>query len=202
MLKKKIVLGMLSTTMVSLLSVAPVHAVTGNTDVTYKAGTSGPVDPIDPQNPENDPNNWIVYYPKTVTLNDNNKIEKGKYQSEKTKGKQLQFKVKQSIQGTDGNDDVNEHNVGRGIKVKASAENDVWDASSSDIKMKNSNSIAQNVIMGIGNDTALINKGDDLLTLTHNSNDQKAYGVLTNTAGAKDGLDYTTKLTFTFEKQN
>ena len=44
----------------------------GTTEFSYTPGTAGPTVPVNPADPENDPNNWIVSYPRSIVLMDNN----------------------------------------------------------------------------------------------------------------------------------
>ena len=177
----------------------------GTTEFSYTPGTAGPTVPVNPANPENDPNNWIVSYPRSIVLMDNNEAgETDDATAAKNVGQGLNFDVKQRVPGTDGNQ-VTDKNVGKGITIKPSATG--WD-SGNDIKLKDKvsptpNEVTMNLIDAgnAGTHNYLIPNGT-LATLTHTNDTTTGYAVLKygSVDSAIEGNTYTGNVTFKFEK--
>lgn len=183
---------------------------TGTTEFTYQPGTAGPTDPINPADPENDANNWMVSYPRTIQLMDNNEAGKGANgATAKAVGKQLPFHIYQQVPGENG-DQINSKNVGQGIKITATASSDTaWTNSSPDIKLTSAESdeVIMNLISADGKSNAYVNKGGEIDTFTavaggavHDTTN--GYAVLKNGSveTAIEGAVYSGTVTFTFSK--
>ena len=178
----------------------------GTTEFSYTPGTAGPTVPVNPADPENDENNWIVSYPRSIVLMDNNEAgESDDATAAKDVGQGLNFDVKQRVPGTDG-DQVTAANVGRnGIAIKASA--DGW-ASGNDIKLKDKvspkpNEVIMNLIdAGNAGTHTYLNPDGTLATLTHTNDTTTGYAVLKygSVDSAIEGNTYTGNVTFKFEK--
>ena len=178
----------------------------GTTEFSYTPGTAGPTVPVNPADPENDENNWIVSYPRSIVLMDNNEAgESDDATAAKDVGQGLNFDVKQRVPGTDG-DQVTAANVGRnGIAIKASA--DGW-ASGNDIKLKDKvsptpNEVIMNLIdAGNAGTHTYLNPDGTLATLTHTNDTTTGYAVLKygSVDSAIEGNTYTGNVTFTFTK--
>ena len=180
----------------------------GTTEFSYTPGTSGPTDPVNPADPENDPNNWMVSYPRSIVLMDNNEAGNGaNATTAKNVGQGLNFDVKQRVPGTDG-DQVTDKNVGKGITIKPSATG--WD-SGNDIKLKDKvsptpNEVTMNLIdAGTGNPDVTykyLQPNGVLGTLTHTADATTGYAVLKygSVDSAIEGNTYTGNVTFTFTK--
>ena len=180
----------------------------GTTEFSYTPGTSGPTVPVNPAKPENDPNNWMVSYPRSIVLMDNNEAGKNDdATTAKNVGQGLNFDVKQRVPGTDG-DQVTDKNVGKGITIKPSATG--WD-SGNDIKLKDKvsptpNEVTMNLIdAGTGNadvTSKYLQPNGVLGTLTHTADATTGYAVLKygSVDSAIEGNTYTGNVTFTFTK--
>lgn len=180
----------------------------GTTEFSYTPGTSGPTVPVDPTNPEDDPNNWMVSYPRSIVLMDNNEAaENADATTAKNVGQGLNFDVKQRVPGTNG-DQVTDKNVGKGITIKPSATG--WD-SGNDIKLKDKvsptpNEVTMNLIdAGTGNPDVTykyLQPNEVLGTLTHTADATTGYAVLKygTVDSAIEGNTYTGNVTFKFEK--
>ena len=181
----------------------------GTTEFSYTPGTSGPTVPVNPTNPENDPNNWMVSYPRSIVLMDNNEAgENANATAAKDVGQGLNFDVKQRVPGTNGNQ-VTDKNVGKGITIKPSATG--WD-SGNDIKLKDKvsptpNEVTMNLIdEGTGSPTVTykyLTPNDTMATLTHTNDTTTGYAVLKygSVDSAIEGNTYTGNVTFKFEKK-
>ena len=180
----------------------------GTTEFSYTPGTSGPTVPVNPANPENDANNWMVSYPRSIVLMDNNEAGKNAdATTAKNVGQGLNFDVKQRVPGTDG-DQVTAANVGNGITIKPSA--DGW-SSGNDIKLKDKvsptpNEVTMNLIdAGTGKPNVTykyLQPNAVLGTLTHTADTTTGYAVLKygSVDSAIEGNTYTGNVTFKFEK--
>ena len=180
----------------------------GTTEFSYTPGTSGPTVPVNPANPENDANNWMVSYPRSIVLMDNNEAGKNAdATTAKNVGQGLNFDVKQRVPGTDG-DQVTAANVGNGITIKPSA--DGW-SSGNDIKLKDKvsptpNEVTMNLIdAGTGKPNVTykyLQPNAVLGTLTHTADTTTGYAVLKNGSvdSAIEGNTYTGNVTFKFAK--
>ena len=180
----------------------------GTTEFSYTPGTSGPTVPVNPANPENDANNWMVSYPRSIVLMDNNEAGKNAdATTAKNVGQGLNFDVKQRVPGTDG-DQVTAANVGNGITIKPSATG--W-SSGNDIKLKDKvsptpNEVTMNLIdEGTGKPDVTykyLQPNAVLGTLTHTADTTTGYAVLKygSVDSAIEGNTYTGNVTFKFEK--
>ena len=177
----------------------------GTTEFSYTPGTAGPTVPVNPADPENDPNNWIVSYPRSIVLMDNNEAgENANATAAKDVGQGLNFDVKQRVPGTNGNQ-VTDKNVGKGITIKPSA--DGW-SSGNDIKLKDKvsptpNEVTMNLIdAGNAGTHNYLNPNGTLATLTHTNDTTTGYAVLKygSVDSAIEGNTYTGNVTFKFEK--
>ena len=181
----------------------------GTTEFSYTSGTSGPTVPVNPANPENDANNWMVSYPRSIVLMDNNEAGKNAdATTAKNVGQGLNFDVKQRVPGTDG-DQVTAANVGNGITIKPSATG--W-SSGNDIKLKDKvsptpNEVTMNLIdAGTGKPNVTykyLQPNAVLGTLTHTADTTTGYAVLKygSVDSAIEGNTYTGNVTFKFEKK-
>lgn len=189
--KKLFAAAMTAALAVSMMGTS-VMAYDGTTKFTYSPGTSGPTDPVDPADPENDPNNWMVSYPRSIVLMDNNESD---ITNAATKGQKLTFKVKQRVAGTDG-DAVKAPNVGSGITVAAGG----W-TSGTDILMTPSTGSSQ-VNMNLANADAnkFLAPADTMMTLTDTLATDDGFAVIKegNVQTAVEGVTYTTNVTFSF----
>ena len=178
----------------------------GTTEFSYTPGTAGPTVPVNPADPENDPNNWMVSYPRSIVLMDNNEAgETDDATAAKNVGQGLNFDVKQRVPGTNGNQ-VTDKNVGKGITIKPSATG--WD-SGNDIKLKDKvspipNEVTMNLIdAGNAGTHNYLNPNGTLATLTHTNDTTTGYAVLKygSVDSAIEGNTYTGNVTFKFDKK-
>ena len=194
MKNKKLFAAALTAALAVSMMGTSVMAYDGTTKFTYTPGTSGPTDPVNPANPENDPNNWMVSYPRSIVLMDNNESD---LTNSATKGQKLTFKVKQRVAGTDG-DKVTANNVGAGITVAAGG----W-ASGTDILMTASSGNSQ-VNMNLANAAGdkFLAPADTMMTLTHTADTDDGFAVIKkgDVQTAVEGVTYTKDVTFTFTK--
>ena len=72
MKNKKLFAAALTAALAVSMMGTSVMAYEGKTNFKYTPGTAGPTDPITPGNEETDQNNWMVSYPRNITLMDNN----------------------------------------------------------------------------------------------------------------------------------
>lgn len=209
MKNKKLFAAALTAALAVSMMGTSVMAYDGTTKFTYTPGTSGPTDPVNPANPENDPNNWMVSYPRSIVLMDNNEAGNGaNATTAKNVGQGLNFDVKQRVPGTNG-DQVTDKNVGNGITIKPSATG--W-SSGNDIKLKDKvsprpNEVTMNLIdEGTGSPTVTykyLNPNDTMATLTRTNDTTTGYAVLKygSVDRAIEGNTYTGNVTFKFEKK-
>lgn len=183
--------SMMGTTVMAAAPAAP----SGDTNFIYNSGWVGPVDPVDPGTEDTNPNNWMVNYPKTIELTEDN-LETN-VANAATAGKALNFVVKQRVPGASGTGAVTADNVGAGISVKPSA--DGW-ASGTGITMTGS---AGSVVMSLAkaDSSAFLNPNDEMLRLTHTVTTDDGYAVVTDNSAAEDGVTYTKTVKFTFTRE-
>lgn len=195
MKNKKLFAAALTAALAVSMMGTSVMAYEGKTNFKYTPGTAGPTDPITPGNGETDQNNWMVSYPRNITLMDNNEAATAAEAS--TKGQALTFKVSQRQAGADQSDKVTADNVGSGITVAAGG----W-TSGTDITME-----------GTGNSTVLMNLADAasskflavddvMMTLNAKTDTDDGFAVIKNgqVAKAVEGETYTATVNFTFTR--
>lgn len=190
-----LVAGTLAVSMMGTTVLAAAPTASGDTDFIYNSGWVGPVDPVDPGTEDTNPNNWMVNYPKTIELTEDN-LETN-VANAATAGKALNFVVKQRVPGASGTGAVTADNVGAGISVKPSA--DGW-ASGTGITMTGS---AGSVVMSLAkaDSSAFLNPNDEMLRLTHTVTTDDGYAVVTDNSAAEDGVTYTKTVKFTFTRE-
>ena len=183
--------SMMGTTVMAAAPTAP----SGDTNFIYNSGWAGPTDPVDPGNEEKDPNNWMVNYPKTIELKEDNLATTPA--EAQTEGEALTFVVKQRVPGSDKNSNVTAENVGAGISVKPSA--DGWDTGA-DITMDGSSG---EVVMNLANalSDAFLTPKQEMLRLTQDTPTDAGYAVVKDNSAAVDGATYTKTVTFTFTRE-
>ena len=178
-----------------------VMAAEGVTNFTYTPGTSGPTDPVNPGDEETSENNWMVSYPRQITLMDNNESDLA---NASTKGQKLEFKVKQRVAGADGSDKVTAGNVGTGIVVAAGQGTAASWASGTDITMKGTKKDTNTVIMQIANaeSSSFVQPAGTLMTLTNTTDNDQAFAVIKKDEVKKavEGETYTVDVKFTFTR--
>ena len=183
--------SMMGTTVMAAAPTAP----SGDTNFIYNSGWVGPTNPVDPGTEDTNPNNWMVNYPKTIELTEDNlETQVG---NAATAGKALNFVVKQRVPGASGTGAVTAENVGAGISVKPSA--DGW-ASGTAITMTGS---AGSVVMSLANSdsSAFLNPNEEMLRLTNTTTADDGYAVVTDNSAAEDGVTYTKTVKFTFTRE-
>lgn len=198
MKNKKLFAAALTAALAVSMMGTSVMAYDGTTNFKYTPGTSGPTDPINPGDEETDPNNWMVSYPRNITLMDNNESNLA---SASTKGQELAFKVTQRQAGADQDDTVTADNVQGGIVVAAAA-TDTW-TSGEDITMAaTTGSTSVNMNVTNAEVSAFVQPGSTVMTLTSGSGKDEdiAYAVIKQgeVANAADGETYTATVNFAF----
>ena len=190
-----LVAGTLAVSMMGTTVMAAAPTASGDTNFIYNSGWAGPVNPVDPGTEDTNPNNWMVNYPKTIELTEDN-LETN-VANAATAGKALNFVVKQRVPGASGTGAVTADNVGAGISVKPSA--DEW-ASGTGITMTGS---AGSVVMSLAkaDSSAFLNPNDEMLRLTHTVTTDDGYAVVTDNSAAEDGVTYTKTVKFTFTRE-
>ena len=190
-----LVAGTLAVSMMGTTVMAAAPTASGDTNFIYNSGWVGPVDPVDPGTEDTNPNNWMVNYPKTIELTEDN-LET-EVANAATAGKALNFVVKQRVPGASGTGAVTAGNVGAGTSVKPSA--DGW-VSGTDITMTGS---AGSVVMSLANSdsSAFLNPDEEMLRLTHTVTTDDGYAVVTDNSAAEDGVTYTKTVKFTFTRE-
>ena len=186
--------SMMGTTVMAASPTGP----SGDTNFIYNSGWVGPTDPVAPGDEETDSNNWMVSYPKTIELTEDNLATAPTQAADK--GKALNFVVKQRVPGSDNNSNVTKGNVGAGISVKPSA--DGWN-SGTNIKMTGTGT-SGSVIMSLANSasTAYLQPKAEMLRLTNTTTADDGYAVVTDNSAAEDGVTYTKTVKFTFTREN
>ena len=193
-----LVAGTLAVSMMGTTVLAAAPTASGDTDFIYNSGWVGPVDPVDPGTEDTNPNNWMVNYPKTIELTEDN-LET-EVTNAATAGEALNFVVKQRVPGASGTGAVTADNVGAGISVKPSA--DGW-ASGTAITMTGSAGSAGSVEMSLANSdtSAFLNPNEEMLRLTNTTTADDGYAVVTDNSAAEDGVTYTKTVKFTFTRE-
>lgn len=194
-MKRKLYAALIAGAVVVSMMGTTVMASEGTTNFKYSPGTSGPTDPITPGDEETDANNWMVSYPRTITLMDNNESDLANAQ---TKGQTLNFKVTQRQAGADGRDEVTAGNVGSGITVAAGG----W-TSGTDIAMAattGSSTVNMNLTNAAAN--AFVQPAATVMTLTNTAPEDQSWAVIKQGDAAKavEGETYTKAVTFTFTR--
>ena len=181
---------------------------TGTTEFTYQPGTAGPTDPINPADPENDANNWMVSYPRTIQLMDNNEAGNGANgATAKAVGKQLPFHIYQQVPGENG-DQINENNVGKGIKITATASSDdTWTGQDIKLSAPEGAQVTMNLISADNKANAYVNKNGEIDTFTaaaggavHDTTNGYAVLKYGSVEAATEAPVYSGTVTFTFSK--
>lgn len=165
---------------------------TGTTNFTYTPGTAGPVDPVNPGDEETSVNNWMVAYPRSITLTDSN-VEAG---DTFAKGATVTFTVKQKQAGSDGSDAITSDNIPQGIIVEAGGA----DADGNyDLSATSRTEKAKMQLAGFDGRTKITNTTDEMGTLTHGGGEtQSGKAVIRDNASVVEGNDYNVNVTFTF----
>lgn len=187
-----LVAGTLAVSMMgtTVLAAAP----SGDTNFIYNSGWSGPTNPVDPGTEETNQNNWMVKYPKTIELTEDNLAAAPTNAA--AKGKALNFVVKQRVPGADGNSSVTAGNVGAGISVKPKATG--W-TTGTDITMTGTQG---SVVMSLADSgsTKYLEPNTEMLRLTVAKQTNNGYAVVKDNSAAVDGETYTKTVTFTFTR--
>ena len=183
--------SMMGTTVMAAAPTAP----SGDTNFIYNSGWVGPTNPVAPGDEETDPNNWMVKYPKTIELTEDNLAANVGQAS--TKGETLNFEVKQRVPGSDNNNNVTAGNVGAGISVKPSATG--W-TTGTDITMTGTQG---SVVMSLANSesTKYLAPNTEMLRLTNAKQTDDGYAVVKNNSAAVDGVTYKKTVTFKFTRE-
>ena len=181
-----------------------VMAAEGTTNFKYQPGTSGPTDPVNPGTEETSANNWMVTYPRQITLMDNNEMKDDTVATAATIGQKLEFTVKQRVAGADGSDKVTAGNVGTGIVVAAGQGTANSWASGTDITMKGTKKDTNTVMMQIANaeGSSFVQPAGTLMTLTNTTDNDQAFAVIKKDEVKKavEGETYTVDVKFTFTR--
>lgn len=183
--------SMMGTTVMASAPTAP----SGDTNFIYNSGWSGPTNPVDPGTEETNPNNWMVKYPKTIELTEDNLAAAPTNAA--TKGKTLNFVVKQRVPGSDNNSSVTAGNVGAGISVKPSATG--W-STGTNITMTGTQG---SVVMSLADSesTKYLAPNTEMLRLTNAKQTDDGYAVVTDNSDAVDGVTYKKTVTFKFTRE-
>ena len=171
--------------------------VQGDTKLQYTPGTAGPIDPVNPGDEETDTNNWMVVYPRTVTLTDSNL--RNTSGTEFDNGAALQFTVKQKQAGADNDYTIKNANIPTGIDVTAETATTAW--SGTDITMNAINSgqgTATMQLAGFDASTTALTAGQTLGNLTDTAATKSGKAELTDATKVVDGNSYATTITFSF----
>lgn len=161
----------------------------GTTNFTYTPGTSGPIDPVDPGTEETSTNNWMVVYPRLITLTDSN-VESG---NSFTKGAAVNFTVKQKQAGADGQDTIKEENIPAGLIVEAEGA-----ANDGTYTMTGTQGSAKMNLAAFNGNTLITDVVTEMGTLTHTQATQGGKAVIRDNSTVKDGVAYSTSVKFTF----
>ena len=161
----------------------------GTTNFKYKPGTAAPVDPVTPGTEETSVNNWMVVYPRNITLTDSN-IEAG---DTFTNGAAVTFTVKQKQAGADNDDTIKEANIPSGISVSAQGA-----GADGNYTLSGTQGSATMQLAGFTG-TKITNTADELGLLRHNASTQSGKAKISDDSAVVDGNEYTGQVTFTFE---
>ena len=162
----------------------------GTTNFTYTPGTAGPVDPVDPGTEEESVNNWMVVYPRSVTLTDTN-VETT--QDSYTKGAELEFTVKQKQAGADNSDTIQEANIPQGLKVEANGAD-----ATGNYTLNGDTEGTATMQIGSFTNVTITSAAKEMGTLTHTEITKSGKAVIRNNSDTVDGNVYTGQVTFTF----
>lgn len=206
-MKRKIyvtlIAGALAVSMMGTTVMAASGEATGDTQFTYQAGTAGPTDPVVPGEEETDENNWLVTYPRTITLTDSNIGEAPT--DFQTNGAPLQFSVKQRQAGADGDTTITEDNIPNGIDVIAvdaksitTPANSVW-TSGTDITLEALSGSTGEATMNLGSfANAAVQKNGTVGNLTHLVSEDSGSALITDDSTVVDGASYGATVNFRF----
>ncbi len=161
----------------------------GTTNFKYQPGTAAPVDPVTPGTEETSVNNWMVVYPRNITLTDSN-IEAG---DTFTNGAAVTFTVKQKQAGADNDDTIKEANIPSGISVSAQGA-----GADGNYTLSGTQGSATMQLAGFTG-TKITNTADELGLLRHNASTQSGKAKISDDSAVVDGNEYTGQVTFTFE---
>lgn len=193
-MKRKIyatlIAGALAVSMMGTTVMAAPTSAEGTTDFTYTPGTAGPIDPVNPGEEETSVNNWMVVYPRTVTLTDSNVETDATF----TKGAALKFTVKQKQAGADGSDEIKEANIPSGVNVSAQGAN-----TTGDYTLSGTSGSATMQLAGFDGNTKITSAADEMGVLLHDAATQTGKAKISDDSKIVDGNTYTTSVTFTFE---
>lgn len=172
-------------------SVMAATSAQGTTNFTYTPGTAGPVDPVNPGEEETSVNNWMVIYPRSITLTDSN-VEAG---DTFDNGAAVTFTVKQKQAGSDGSDAITSDNIPQGIIVEAGGA----DAEGNyELSATSRTEKAKMQLAGFGG-AKITNNADEMGTLVHGGGEtQSGKAVIRDNASVVEGNDYNVNVTFTF----
>ena len=173
----------------SVMAATPTSS-TGETNFSYTPGTSGPVDPVDPGTEETSTNNWMVVYPRSITLTDTN-VETG---ATFDKGAALQFTVKQKQAGADGDDTIKEANIPSGVTVSATGA-----GTEGNYTLSGTNGSATMQLAGFDGSSKITDVADEMGVLLHDAATQSGKAKISDASKVVDGNTYTGSVTFTFE---
>ena len=190
--KKLFAAAMTAALAVSMMgtSVMAATSAQGTTNFTYTPGTSGPIDPVAPGTEETSTNNWMVVYPRSITLTDSN-VETG---DKFTKGAAVTFTVKQKQAGSDGSDAITSDNIPQGIVVEAGGA----DADGNyDLSATSRTEKAKMQLAGFGG-KKITNTVDEMGIILHDQPTQSGKAVIRDNASVVEGNDYNVNVTFTF----
>lgn len=190
--KKFLAAAMTAALAVSMLGTSVMAAETsakGTTNFTYTPGTAGPVDPVNPGEEETSVNNWMVVYPRSITLTDSN-VETG---DTFNNGAELTFTVKQKQAGADGDDTIKEANIPSGVSVTAEGAN-----ATGDYTLSGGEGSAIMQLAGFDGSSKITSAANELGLLLHDAATQSGKAKISNASGIVDGNTYTTSVTFTF----
>lgn len=199
MKNKKLFAAVLTASLaVSMMGTSVMAAtVEGDTKLQYTPGTAGPIDPVTPGQEETDTNNWMVVYPRTVTLTDSNLRNTSGTAFDN--GAALSFTVKQKQAGADNDDTIKNANIPKGIDVTATGATTTW--TDTDITMTAINSgtgTATMQLAGFDSSTTALTQGQKLGTLTDTATTKSGRAELTDSSKIVDGNSYATTVTFSF----
>ena len=163
----------------------------GTTNFKYQPGTAAPVDPVTPGTEETSVNNWMVVYPRNITLTDSN-IEAG---DTFTNGAAVTFTVKQKQAGADNDDTIKEANIPSGISVSAEGA-----TATGDYTLSGTQGSATMQLAGFNGTSKITQNANELGVLTHGAGaTQSGKAKISNDNAVVDGNEYTGQVTFTFE---
>ena len=190
--KKLFAVAMTAALAVSMMgtSVMAATSAEGTTNFTYAPGTAGPVDPVKPGEEEESVNNWMVVYPRSVTLTDTNADTT---EDSYTKGAELSFTVKQKQAGADDDDTIQEANIPQGLKVEANGAD-----ASGNYTLNGDTEGTATMQIGSFTNVTITSAGKEMGTLTYDAPTKSGKAVIRNNSLTVDGNVYTGKVTFTF----